>query len=619
MKKQSTPLIRILSLSLVFLLLFSLLTGCDGGTTDPPQTDGTTAPPPEESVFLSLVTNGSTEYTVICADDASDTIKGQVLELQRFLTSYTGAVFGASTDLYNRFQGELPERAYEILIGDTNRPVSAEMRALLETDDYIIAEKNDRIVIMGTNDENTVEAVKYFIEHYVTADKNVSIAQNSLYLGNFVYHLGDISIDGVPLQRYTVVVPKSPKTLFPYYAALNLIDYLEAEAGITLPLVYDDTEEQAYEIAIGETKRAASKAVAKVSLQDGQYILKKVGSSLYMYGKDYMVGGAVSEFVNSYLEPEAGGDPIEVAGIPVSDLPKTFSFEREATSALLLIGDGMGQNHVDSTFTSTSGEFLAEYLDHVGKSTTFPYGGSATSTKYTDSAASATALATGYKTKNSYLGLDHTGKKLLNVRELASESGAKTAILTSDVITGATPAGFLCHHSSRKDTSILQGQIDSLMNSDPNLLYAKSVNDQKNDLLKETRSILYSIAHGDSTYFAMIEEAYIDKRSHDNKTEDMQECVLRYNDIIGYCIQFVMLHPDTALVITADHECGGLTLNDDGSFSFTSGNHTNSKVPVYAVGPGTEMFDNTTVDNTDIGKFLGAVYTDGQFGDPSLD
>ena len=621
MKKRFSPLLRALSLLLLFLLLISFPIGCDKNPDSSPaySSDESTSEQKEEAVLLNLVKDGSTQYTVICSDNASDEIKKRVLSLQQFLSTYTGATFGASTDLYNHFQETLPERACEILIGETNRPISTEMRTLIDDKDYIIAEKNDRIVIMGGNDESTLTAVDYFISHYLTSDQNVSIPQGIRYIGKFSYHLGTISIDGIALSSYTVVVPKNPKTLFPYYAALNLIDYLEIEAGISLPLVYDDTPATEHELVIGETKRPESQSIADLRLQEGQYVLKKSGSSIYMYGKDYMVGGAVSEFVNSYLEPESGGEPIEISGIPISDLPKSFSFPKTATSALLLIGDGMGQHHIDSTFSVRKDDFLAEYLDHVGKSTTFPYGGSASSSKYTDSAASATALATGYKTKNNYLGIDHLGRQIQNVRELASSMGAKTAVLTSDVITGATPAGFLCHHDSRKDTSILEEQINTLVKNDSNLIYAKSVNDQKDDLLKETRSILYSLAHGGSTFFTMIEEAYIDKRSHDNNAEEMEKCVLRYNDVIGYCIQFVMLHPETALVITADHECGGLTLNSDGSFSFTSGNHTNSKVPVYAIGPGTEMFASKTVDNTDIGKFLGSIYTDRYFGDPSLD
>ncbi len=617
MKKYVSSRTRALALSLVFLLLLSLFTGCVGNS-DPSGSTAESSEGETEPILLNLIENGATEYTIICAEDASDAIKEEILLLRSRLLFLTGVSFGVSTDLYNHFAGALPERACEILIGDTNRAESVEMKALIEENEYVIAEKNDRIVILGGSEQKTLEAVDYFLEHYVTEDNNIIIEQGLRYVETFRYHLNNVTIDGAELSRYRVVIPKDAKTLFPYYAALNLIDYLHTEAGVELPLVYDDEAETEYELVIGKTNRAESLSAANTRLNNDQFILKKVGSSIYMYGKTYMVGGAVSEFVNSYLEPDQDLDSIEVSGIPTSNLVKTFNFPKKATSALLLIGDGMGQKHIDYTYKKRSDTFLAEYLENVGTCTTFPYGGSAASLGYTDSAASATALATGYKTKNSYLGVDHRNKELQNVRELASKMGAKTAVLTTDVITGATPAGFLCHYNSRKATEILQSQIDQLRSKDKNLLYATSVKNNKPQLLPETREILSTLANKGETYFAMIEEAYIDKESHNNDLDDMQTCILRYNDVIGYCIQFVLLHPETALVITADHECGGLTLNDDGSFSYTSDDHTNAKVPVFAIGPGTDMFKDKIVDNTDIGKFLGSVYTDEIFGDPSL-
>lgn len=620
MKKRLNFRSRSLSLFLVFLLLLSLLTGCNPGNSNVAESssDETTEVPETDPVFLSLIENGSTPYTILCSDDASDTVKDKTLEFYATLTELTEVQFGVGTDFYNPYKETLPERAYEILIGETNRPESIEAQAMIRGRDFIIMEKNDRIVILGGNEQKTLEALEYFLSNYLTSDQNIVIQQGGRYISRFAYDIGVITIDGVNLMEYTVVVPKEPETLFPYYAALNLIDLLETEAGISLPLVYDDTEPTEYEIVIGETNRAESLSASKVSLKNNQYILKKVGSSIYMYGEDYMVGGAVSEFINAYILEENATE-IEVVGLPSSNITKSFTFPETATSAILLIGDGMGEQHISYTYSKRDDTFLATYLDNIGKSTTYPYGGSATSTGYTDSAASATALATGYKTRNSYLGVDQNNRTLLNVRELASSLGAKTAVLTSDVITGATPAGFLCHHNSRSATSTLQSQINQLRRTDKNLLFATSVDSNKNELLPETRNILYTLADEGETYFAMIEEAYIDKRSHKNDLSGMKICVLRYNDIIGYCVQFVMLHPETALVITADHECGGLIFNSDGTFSYTSDDHTNAKVPVYAIGPGTDCFDGVTVDNTDIGKFLGAIYTDDQFGDPSLD
>ena len=120
---------------------------------------------------------------------------------------------------------------------------------------------------------------------------------------------------------------------------------------------------------------------------------------------------------------------------------------------------------------------------------------------------------------------------------------------------------------------------------------------------------LYGMTDGDDKIFAMVEAALIDKRSHSNDLKGIYQMVTRYNDVTSYVIQFILLHPDTALVITADHECGGVTLNNaTGKYYFTSGDHTNANVPVFALGDGTSKFNGKDVDNTEIAKFIASIF-----------
>ena len=90
--------------------------------------------------------------------------------------------------------------------------------------------------------------------------------------------------------------------------------------------------------------------------------------------------------------------------------------------------------------------------------------------------------------------------------------------------------------------------------------------------------------------------------------------VKRFNDDIAYVIQFVLCHPDTVLVVTADHETGGITKQSDGNFVYTTGDHSTANVPICAIGYGTEIFNNKTSDNTDIPKFLAKIYGENNFG-----
>ena len=114
----------------------------------------------------------------------------------------------------------------------------------------------------------------------------------------------------------------------------------------------------------------------------------------------------------------------------------------------------------------------------------------------------------------------------------------------------------------------------------------------------------------------MFEAAYIDKRAHSNDLAQVRKMVTRYNDVASYVIEFALFHPDTALVITADHETGGIEYNEkNGTYYFTSGDHTHDDVPVHAIGGGTEKFKGVTVDNTDIAKFLASIFGATSFGE----
>ena len=125
-------------------------------------------------------------------------------------------------------------------------------------------------------------------------------------------------------------------------------------------------------------------------------------------------------------------------------------------------------------------------------------------------------------------------------------------------------------------------------------------------------------------FFIMIEEAHIDKYSHkgDTSMARMQECVVRYNRTIAYAIAFVMLHPDTALIITADHETGGLTKQADGRYVFenatsaTYWEHTNNNAPIFGLGEGVDELikAGTITDNTLIAKHIAGIFGETAFG-----
>ncbi|MDD7675680.1 MAG: alkaline phosphatase [Eubacteriales bacterium] len=611
---------RITALILVLLTCATLAACAD--TRDPGQITPDTTPAeitttmpanttqaPAQPVIVAE--NGEMQYKVIRPETCSKELTNIASGLRTTLADATGINVKIDTDWHKRTE-PVPQKAKEIVVGVCDRPEAQSIRSRLREKDFAIVYANERIYIIGGDDEATGWGVDYFVSHYVDpSNKRVAIMDDLNYLQSYSYPLGSLSVSGVSIMDYKIIIPDGD--ILAAAAAQNLSDYLYYYAGVRLDTAADTAERTDCEILVGATNRPESVQAAGVKLADDQYVLAQTASKIVMYGKSYMVGGAVSDFINNYAKPHTANQAIDVTALPTAYTAKTFKFET-SDSAILLIGDGMGYNHVEATLASGKlQEFVARLLPNKGSAKTFSYSVKIGKAGYTDSAAAGTALATGCKTFNSYLGLNYRGKSILNVRELAHSVGARTAILTTDYITGATPAAFLAHVNDRNSTSVIQSQIDALI-ANKQVDYAIS-NKDSDDIINDIPEALWGIAQGDKGYFSMIEEADNDKRSHQNDLNGTTNRVVRYNSIIAYCIEFTLCHPSSVLIITADHETGGITKTDNGEYKYTVTTHTNADVPVYALGYGTECFNNTTVDNTDISKFIAKIYGAQTFGE----
>ena len=615
---------RILSMLLCVLMVLGSFTAC--GNAIAPETSATTTTATEPTTpaetekpveMLDLIADGKSEYSLVRSEDASTTIIQRVTSLRNQIKEATGASLSYTTDWIKRGD-EVPAEGKEIVIGTTNRPQSEAVLKQIREKDYAIVYDGGRLVILGGTEQATLLAVDYFVENYLDkATGKLTVPDNLFDVIAHDYPIDGITIAGVDIREYQVVVPKDCDK-YTYYAGVNLVDFIKTNAGISLEMVTDDQAEKEYEFLIGKTNRAASSAFTS-TIPDGQYVLGAVDKKIVMQGNSYMIGGGVGVFLNEYVKPSGVSGVQDIKNLPTTLAAKEYVFATEAKSAILMIGDGMGHNSVNVALKNGLSEFVAQQLPYVGKAVTKSQSVIDGNATFTDSAAAATALATGYKTTNGYLGVTKYNKSVQNVRELADSVGAKTAILTTDVITGATPGGFLVHHFSRSDTAILQKQIDALLEAGA-IEYCKGSVDNK--LIDETRVALQTISEGDNTFFAMIEEGYIDKHAHNIRIPEVIHTVTRYNESIAYAVQFILCHPGTALVITADHETGGIVESKNSQYGYiwtshtssTYTEHTNTDVPIYAVGPETELFNGKDTENIDIAKFIASVFTDAAFG-----
>ena len=319
---------------------------------------------------------------------------------------------------------------------------------------------------------------------------------------------------------------------------------------------------------------------------------------------------------------------------------KNFSESKKPKNIILAIADGAGLNHITVSRLAIGGPDHKLYIDQL------PVAGTSSIHAYenliTDSAAAATAWATGNKTKNRYLSVDKDKKELTTIFEMLDDKGYLKGIVATSSVTHATPAAFYAHIDSRyKEKEI----ADQLLNSSVDIalgggqeffnleeldknhyLMTEKVSLENNydglkniiglfdedgmerglDMPTQREMTSYALDYLDDKcngFFLMTEGSQIDWAGHSNDVEYMIREFKDFDLTIKDLINFVSANKDTLLLITADHETGGLQLmkQKDDSFivQWGTGSHTGVPVGVYAYGPGSQNFSGV-MDNTDI-------------------
>lgn len=319
----------------------------------------------------------------------------------------------------------------------------------------------------------------------------------------------------------------------------------------------------------------------------------------------------------------------------------------EIRNVILLIGDGMGVSHLFAAMTANNDRLYMDQMPVVGLQKT------KAKNKYrTDSAAAGSALATGQKTNYGTISVDSEAKPVPTIIEYASTNGFATGLVAACKITHATPAAFIAHVSKRNHyediaTFFVSDSIDIFIGggSDDfckrekgnNLLPALEAKGFQ--LVKSTEEYnaiksgkvagLYANGHLDpypargeflveSTtktmellnknkkgFFLMVEGSQIDWAAHDNDLGYLVEETLDFDRAVGAALKFAEKDGHTLVIVTADHETGGLSVingdieNGMVEAKFSTGGHSSVLVPVFAYGPGATMFsgiyENTAV------------------------
>lgn len=322
--------------------------------------------------------------------------------------------------------------------------------------------------------------------------------------------------------------------------------------------------------------------------------------------------------------------PLLVLSLSTTSCFSTVTAKQETApkNIIMVIGDGMGPAYT-TAYRYFSDNPKTEMIEttvfdrHLkGFSSTYP---ASVSGIVTDSAASATALATGIKSYNGAIGVDINKNELQTVLEWSKLQGKKTGIVVTSQINHATPASYLTHNESRKNyNAIADSYLDdgikadlyfgggwkyfiredrhlvdefkeagfhyldnyqdliNLPNNKPVLgLFADiglpwALDDtNKHRLSTMTKSALHHLVNlqkhdnsPDKGLFMLIEASQIDWAGHANNISDAMAEMDDLAETLKYLEHFVERHPDTLVIVTADHSTGGFTLAANGKYEW---------------------------------------------------
>ena len=318
---------------------------------------------------------------------------------------------------------------------------------------------------------------------------------------------------------------------------------------------------------------------------------------------------------------------------------------------ILMIGDGMGLGQITAGLYQNGNHLELERLPYIGLQKTY-----SASSLITDSAAGATAFATGRKTYNGAIAVDRDSLPLKTILEEAEDLGLATGLVVTSTIVHATPAAFIAHDVSRAhyeaiagdflDTeidlfvgggrryfdrrkgderdligeleqkgydfySLKDGKLPNISNSQKNIgiftddsdpatvldgrTYLPPATKLATDFLKD---------RSPKGFFLMVEGSQIDWGGHANDVAYVVSEMLDFDKAIGRVMDFAEADGNTLVIVTADHETGGFSVIQGSKMdsivgAFNTDYHTADLIPVFAYGPGAELFSGI-YENTDI-------------------
>lgn len=319
----------------------------------------------------------------------------------------------------------------------------------------------------------------------------------------------------------------------------------------------------------------------------------------------------------------------------------------EVKNLIYLIGDGMGLAQV--TMLEIENDYAPTAFseaEHVTLVTT-----RSANNRVTDSAAAGTALATGHKTNNSWLGLAPDSVRLTSMMELARDRGLATGLVVSCYLQHATPGAFYAHQPQRHlyeaiTDDLVASRFDVMVGGGTRWLtdehratltergytlaftreetlaatrmpllamveaeYLPQAPERGDFIPRATAKALELLSQNEEGFMLMVEGSQIDGAGHGNDARYLLSEMQDFEKTVRLAVDFADTHPGTLVVVTADHETGGLsmpsgksdfTLSESGiDYRFGTGSHSAIRVPAFLYGTGADCFE-AMMENTEL-------------------
>lgn len=316
-------------------------------------------------------------------------------------------------------------------------------------------------------------------------------------------------------------------------------------------------------------------------------------------------------------------------------------------NVIFLIGDGMGLSQITAAAYANCGLTLMNF-NYIGLQRNNALGAFTT-----DSAAGGSALATGERHANRHISMTEEGEAVPSLSDWFRGKGLPVGVVTLGNAVDATPTAFYGHSVERDNVDeltrcLLDTPVDLLCGSgirqftergdgidligelSKNYRFVRSIDeinaaegrvvciDERMDeaaeesnlglLAEATRAAIDKLQErGDKGFFLMVEGAKIDYAGHSRCLPGSVIEMLSFDLAVAEALKFADENGQTLVVVTADHETGGLVLLDGDEQSgrimgvYTTDDHTPAMLPVFAYGPGADRFCGTYL-NTEIAR-----------------